>query len=243
MRAETTTRLPRLVLGLLALCAAGLASGCDYPEEGFYELVLRPAQQAERAHGLLEDDGKLHLPFMVEELTDDTDLTIGFNLLLPRKGALVLVPLDNSTDRSRRGWHLAAASADTGYGDLELLLTHYEERLSFEGKFRGSPTGPVLSYGSSLDPENNRGRIDPPLTVIAAGKAIAVGIVEVRQISQKDFERVLGRPVDKALRETAVKPEALPEAQASAPPPEPAPDPKAADKAKHVPRGRGTGRS
>src|SRR5687768_544814 len=105
---------------LLALAATLLAlTGCDYPEAGFYEIAV--------------GDGRKELatfPFMIEELTDDTDLTIGFNIVLPRSGELVLVNMKNSEDLSRRGWEVRIGQGDSGYGDLQLGLVHANDQMS-----------------------------------------------------------------------------------------------------------------
>ncbi|MDQ3023150.1 MAG: hypothetical protein M3R04_02000, partial [bacterium] len=108
---------------LILLLALSILAGCDYPEAGFYEITV--ADKGKQIAGF---------PFMIEELTDDTDLTIGFNLLLPRGGELVLVPLKNSMDLSRRGWDIRIGSGDSGgYGDLQLALMHSNDQLSFSG--------------------------------------------------------------------------------------------------------------
>ena len=75
-------KYPLLKLLLLLTLACALLGGCDYPEAGFYEITA-------------VDKGKPigSFPFLIEELTDDTDLTIGFNVLRRR---LISVLIDAS---------------------------------------------------------------------------------------------------------------------------------------------------
>lgn len=212
-----------------ALLGAGLAalallpSGCGYPEAGFYELVL----YAPEADASASTDGsagpavQARLPFMVEELTDDTDLTTGFVLLLPRAGQLVRVPLQNRADTSRRGWSLAVAEADSGAGDLELSLEHYGEKLNLSGRYRALPGAPVQGFEGAM-PEEGLLLLAAPVTAQLAGAPRLCAMAEVLPLKQSEFEARLGGKVKTAKRVEAARLEPLPEPA----PPAAAPKPK-----------------
>jgi hypothetical protein len=189
---------------LVLACAAllGLA-GCDYPEAGFFELVA-------------VDGGKQvgSFPFMVEELTDDTDLTIGFNILLPRNGELVLVPLENGTDLSRRNWLLRLADRDTGAGDVQLQFIHESEEMRFTGAYRQRGATQSESF-SGKDIVDVMGKVVIPASGDArlafetrlpermlGGKANSARW-ELRPLSQSAFEKILGGKLDSAPRREA----------------------------------------
>lgn len=193
-----------------------LAASCDYPEQGFYEL------SAVDGYGLPIASWAL----MVEELTDDTHMTVGFNLLLPVEGELLELPLTNSADMTRRSWTLILCHEDLGAGDLDLELTHAAERLSFTGAYRLPPpielperpamattdppevvldTRPGFAFGGFL-PAAESGSTEiivngelPPLPAELNG---AVGF-ELRPLTQEQFEQALGTSVDEALRRLA----------------------------------------
>jgi len=194
-----------------------LLSTCDYPEQGFYEL------SAVDGYGL----PVASWPLMVEELTDDTHMTVAFNLLLPVDGELLELPLVNGEDLTRRYWTLTLRQGDLGAGDLDLELTHADERLSFTGAYRvPPPTGsepehppmattappkvdkderPGYGFGGYL-PEagsnDNEIIINGSLPPLPEELAMAVGF-ELRPITQEQFEQALGTGVDQALRRLA----------------------------------------
>lgn len=177
---------PRLYITLaLAAALLWLAPGCDYPEQGYYQLT-----------GL---DARLNIawrmPFMVEELVDDTHMTYGFNVLLPADGALVEVPLENGEELTRRYWLLALADADTLAGDLQLELAHSAERLSFTGGYRAVGTGPADALAGFAAPEEVAGRTRlipngewPPLHETLA----QVAYLELRTITRTEFINAAG---------------------------------------------------
>jgi len=192
---------------LLAALAFALLSSCDYPEQGAYALIARNAM----------DEEAWREPFLVEELTDDSHMTVGFTLLLPRDGALVELPLTNVPDYTRRAWLLALADADSAAGDLRLELAHEAERLSFTGAYRlpeaetGYPLAGFLVPGGNPDVGRMVLNGDPPPLAEAA-------MFEIAAISMEQFEQALGLAVNQAeriaaqpLAEFAVK---------AAPPPE-----------------------
>lgn len=193
-----------------------LLASCDYPEQGYYEL------SAIDGYGL----PIAGWPLMIEELTDDTHMTYGFNLLLPVKGELLELPLTNSADMTRRSWTLLLSHADLGAGDLDLELVHAAERLSFTGAYRLPPpvelperpamastdppdvvldTRPGYAFGGFL-PAAESGSNEiivngelPPLPQELEG---AVGF-ELRSITQEQFEQALEGSVDDAVRRLA----------------------------------------
>ena len=193
-----------------------LAGSCDYPEQGFYEL------SAVDGYGL----PIASWPLMVEELTDDTHMTYGFNLLLPVEGELLELPLTNSADMTRRSWTLSLSHADLGAGDLDLELVHAAERLSFTGAYRVPPpvelperpamatvdppetvldTRPGYAFGGYLpavESGSNEIIINGDLPPLPEDLAGAVGF-ELRSITQEQFEQALGVGVDDALRRLA----------------------------------------
>jgi hypothetical protein len=179
-----------LLLGLLLL-----AGSCAYPEAGCYELV------ALDAYGL----SLVSRPFMVEELTDDSQMTVGFVLLLPdpERGVLVEAPLSNSADLTRRAWSLALAEADTGAGELCLELMHAADRLTYSGAYRSAAEAvayPVAGFTA----EGGTGALIfngvlPPLPAEFDGAASFA----LRPVSQEELEEYLGKPVGDSLRVNA----------------------------------------
>jgi hypothetical protein len=141
----------RLMAALLAGVFVSLAVSCDYPEQGFYEL------SAVDGYGL----PVASWPLMVEELTDDTHMTVAFNLLLPVAGELLELPLANGEDLTRRYWTLTLCHSDLGVGDLDLELTHADERLSFKGAYRlpapagSAPEQPAMATADPPEEERD----------------------------------------------------------------------------------------
>jgi hypothetical protein len=186
-----------MLMLLLGLCA--LASGCDYPEAGFYELAA------------LDGDGKTikSFPFMIEELTDDTDLTIGFNIMLPQSGKLAVVPLKNVRDYSRRAWMIEMSGQESGAGGLAVELSHADDKLSFAGNYtleetlagRRERSWPI-SGELRNDPGGETAKIlladTPPANVLALGGTPRGYIVRV--ITQAKFEKALGGSIKTAKR-------------------------------------------
>jgi len=193
------------------------AGSCDYPEQGFYEL------SAVDGYGL----PVASWPLMIEELTDDTHMTVGFNLLLPVEGELLELPLVNGEDLTRRYWTLTLCHSDLGAGDLDLELTHADERLSFTGAYRLPPPSsgeyvppamattdppeedtderPGYGFGGYLpeeDPSDTEIIINGVLPPLPEELATAVGF-ELRPITREQFEQALGTSVDEALRRLA----------------------------------------
>lgn len=112
-----------ILLGLLV----GLVS-CEYPEQGYYELVG------------LDADGQLagSQLFIVEEYVDDTEMTTGFGVLLPSLDgkSLVSVPMQATEGFESRGWLLSTNARQTGQGDLDLEITHIGERIKLSGSLQ-----------------------------------------------------------------------------------------------------------
>lgn len=191
-----------------------LLSACDYPEQGCFELVALDAYSAPLASW----------PLLVEELTDDTHMTYGFTVLLPVDGELLELPLQNSADMTRRAWTLTLSHADLGLGDLDLELSHSEDRLSFTGAYRVPPpvelperpamattdppaplvdTRPGYPFGGYVLPADTGGGARliingelPPLPAALSG----VAGFELRTLTREQFEGVLGCDIDDALR-------------------------------------------
>jgi len=201
-------RAQRLVFWALAAAAilgAGLlAAGCDYPEAGFYALAGLDAE----AHQVVA------FPFMVEEITDDTAMTIGYRLLLPGKapshaGELIEVPVANGKDLSRRTWEAIIAAADSGLGDLKAGLAHEEERLTFTGVIRPEAAGTAYRLRAVLFPgpfpKSSRVEFTTNVPALPDGTYPVQWVIITE--TQKDFEKVLGVPVAKAKRVKATTPE------------------------------------
>ncbi len=195
--------------GLAALLLAALLCGCDYPEQGFYELVGVNAQ----------GDAVIAHPFMVEEIVDDTELTIGFRVLLPgpEKGTLAEAELSNSTDLSRRGWHLSLADSDTRAGDLDIDLDHIDldtgdGRLEFSGLYRAGTKATPANIGGFAAPSSADGisRLISKLDLPKMPKGYPrVDRFELRPISQELFEQRIGAKLSAARRLSALKPAGL----------------------------------
>jgi len=203
MRAMKT---PLLILLLAVLAACAGLSGCDYPEAGFYEIAA-------------VDNGKTlgSFPFMIEELTDDTDLTTGFNILLPRDGQLVVVNMKNGTDFSKRSWEIRIGQGDSGVGDVQMELTHANDILSFDGarrdpdagqsdKFRGKD---IMEFAGKMIPDEVDSERPATLSfdnvlpgTLLGGRANDAKWV-LRNISQAQFEKLLGAKVADAPRRDA----------------------------------------
>jgi hypothetical protein len=181
-----------------------LASACDYPETGFYALA-----------GLDEEAQQVvAFPFMVEEITDDTQMTIGYRLLLPGKGPahsgeLIEVPVTNGKDLTRRTWEAVIAAADSGLGDLKAGLEHEEERLTFTGTCRTDPDGVAYRLRAVLfpGPLPKSSRVEFTTTVPALPDGTFPAQWVITSETQRDFEKVLGVPVAKAKRIKATAPE------------------------------------
>lgn len=199
-------RLLRLAWAPLLAVGISLLTACDYPEQGFY--VLRGSD----ADGAVCAEYALY----VEEITDDSGITTGFQVLLPRDGRLVELPLTDSTDISRRAWHLALAASDSGAGDLDLTLSHMQERLSFFGAYLapldGSAVQDLLAHIPPGDgPELSRIVFDSALPQVATADGSAVPALEwgLAALSQDAFERLLGTTLAKATRVAAAAREPL----------------------------------
>ncbi len=185
-----------LLLAVLALAPALLA-GCDYPQAGFYSLVGRDAA------------GKavLRLPFAVEELVDDTEMTTGFMLLLPAPPSgdvsqVVEVPVQNGTDFTARSWQCVLADADTNAGDVHVVLTHAAERLSFDGAYRTDAFSPISRLTAVLLPadKNLVSKLDFQTGLPHVPTADAVVSWELAAIEKKAFEQAIGGALAKAKR-------------------------------------------
>jgi hypothetical protein len=187
-----------LIVSLSVILTAALCSACDYPEAGYYALAGLDASGAELVRA----------PFAVEELVDDTEMTTGFQVLLPRpKGAkgpeLVVVPLANGTDFSRRSWDLGLRAEDSGGCDLLLELMHKSDALSFSGACRLAEEGGIALLAGQIvkDEAGAASQLEFSTGVPALpGKEIARW--ELRAITLKDFERALGGSIKKAHRVT-----------------------------------------
>lgn len=187
------------ILAPIALATALLllACSCDYPEEGFYKLTAVDASGRQLAS----------FPFSVEELVDDTEMTTGYQVLLPRTGGphgaqLIVVPLQNGPDLEHRTWSLALASADSKAGDLLLDILHENDILSFSGAYRSAPGEAIDLLSGRYEPAASGAAdrvafIAPPKSAPSTGTAI---LWEMVGITQKDFEKVLGMPYRQARR-------------------------------------------
>jgi hypothetical protein len=207
--------LPALACCLLA--SAFMLSSCDYFEQGYYELAGSSADGATVQS----------FPFAVEEITDDSGITVGFRVLLPTGGKLVELPLVDGTDMTRRAWQIMLVDSDSAAGDLDLTLSHADERLSFDGAYLDPrvATGLALPFGgyvlSGDGPELSRltfnGRMpvvaeaqaSTPASNSAAAPAPAVVEWQVRRIQEAAFVKALGVPLAKAKRVAAAKREPL----------------------------------
>ena len=189
---------------LAIVAALLLAVSCDYPEAGFYTLAAVDAYGKTLAS----------YPFSVEELVDDTEMTTGFVLVLPgaagTPGAhLILVPLVNGPTLEHRTWSLALAAADSTAGDLLLDIMHENDILSFTGGYRSEAKAAVELFGGRLEPDEAGGPdrlafVAQPRTV--PGGEAAVGW-EIRTITQKEFEKALGKTYKQAKRVDGQVPE------------------------------------
>ncbi len=236
--AAAATMVAMAAFRAIGCCLAGglaimVLASCDYPEQGCFELVALDAYSAPVASW----------PLLVEELTDDTHMTYGFTVLIPVDGDLLELPLQNSEDMTRRAWTLTLSHADLQLGDLDLELSHSEDRLSFTGAYRVPPpvelperpamattdppappvdTRPGYGFGGYVLPADTGGArliINgqlPPLPDALTG----VAGFELRSLTREQFEAVLGCAVDDALRVLSSPREPL--EVSSEPPPAPA---------------------
>jgi len=203
------TRSLWLLPGGLLLAACCLLAACDYPELGYYELAGISADGATVAA----------FPFEVEEITDDSGITIGFKVLLPKDGTLVELPLVDSTDKTQRSWAFTLAGADSAAGDLDLTLSHADEQLSFAGAYLDPRVATLLAapFGGYVlggdGPElshlvfNGQLPVVPVAQASSGAQASTPAVVEwqVRRIEEKAFVKALGVPLAKAKRVPATK--------------------------------------
>ncbi len=184
---------------LACIAALGLAA-CDYPEQGFFALVGTDSVGERVAY----------LPFMVDELTDDSHMTIGFTVYLPKYGELVEIPLQNGEDLSRRYWLLEIADADSQAGNLSLELEHAEERLMLGGQYQAATGEPVQRVAGFMVPMAG----DVSQLVFSSEKPDVPPVLsdvlffEIHPVSRAEFEEYLGTTVEKARR---VAPSELPD--------------------------------
>jgi hypothetical protein len=199
-------KYPLLKLLLLLTLACALLPGCDYPEAGFYEITA-------------VDKGKPigSFPFLIEELTDDTDLTIGFNVLLPRSGELVIVSLVNGKDYRKRSWEVRLGQGDSGYGDIQLELVHANDILSFNGARRDPEAGQsemfrgkdIMEFAGKVIPDAEDTQRPAEISFNGVLPASLLGgraneaKWTLRRISQAQFEKALGRKTAEAPRREA----------------------------------------
>ena len=192
-----------LLCALLAACA--LLAGCDYPEAGFYQIDAMDGSKTLAS-----------FPFMIEELTDDTDLTVGFNILLPRSGELVVVGMKNGEDYSKRSWEIRMGQGDSGYGDIQMELVHANDILRFNGARRDPDAGQsemfrgknVMEFSGRLIPSEDDNQpagvtFDSALPGTLLGGKANDAKWTLRSISQAQFEKALGGKVADAPRREA----------------------------------------
>ena len=193
-------------LGSLALVL--LLCGCEYPQAGYYALV-GVNHTGERVASW---------PFMIEELTDDSTMTTGFMLLLPRAGALIEVPISNNQDTSQRSWNFEIDTEDSTAGSLEISFSHYHGVLQFAGRYQATPFLEPWPIAGKIatDPRSAWLDFNGGLPYLA-GALSAVYSFELEPISQASFEETLGCKVVDALRRepTAVLLEPRPDPGAS----------------------------
>lgn len=181
----------RLWQGVCALVAAFILPGCDYPDKGYYALI-----------GLNHTGEQVvSFPFMVEEITDDSTMTTGFMLLLPKNGVLIEVPIHNSEDTSRRSWDFAVATEDSQAGSLEVSFSHYNGLLRFSGQYQATPFARPWPIGGkvSFDPRSAWLEFNGGLPYLHQSLN-SVFSFELVHTSPVEFEITLGCPVNEAVR-------------------------------------------
>jgi hypothetical protein len=193
---------PMIWLGLAA--ALLLCAGCDYPQAGYYALI---------GHGA---DGKavLRLPFGVEELVDDTEMTTGYMLLLPAppengSPCVIEAPVENGTDFTRRSWLCALAQVDTRLCDLHLELIHADEQLTFSGAYRAASFDPVSRIAAALAPGSAAGanRIEFRTNQPQFDNVEEIASWELVPLELKSFEQAIGGKLAQAKRLKATMPD------------------------------------
>ncbi|MCH7472447.1 hypothetical protein IIA79_05790 [bacterium] len=196
--------MKRLCTSVLSGLAVLLLAACDYPEMGYYRLVGYNA----------EGDAVASHPFMVEEITDDTFMTVGFTVLLPHERGLIEVPLENVHDFTRRAWRFTLADTDSNAGDLDIEIVHSGERLSFIGAYRPNPSSVIYSLGGFIEPGADENSSDAQDTghIVFNGDMPPlqedyqqIARFEVQRISGEEFETILGALVSEAPRVSATK--------------------------------------
>ena len=185
---------PALVLAT----ALALAAGCDYPEQGCYSLI------AFDGYGMPVTSR----PFLVDELVDDTGMTYAFTLAWPVDGELAVIDLADASDETRRAWLATLTGEVTAAGELDLLLSHSAELLSFGGAYQPvageeAPVYPLAGFVRS-DDTGRSGRVHfngglPPLPLELA----ECRSFELRRISEEEFEEALGCAIGDAVRREA----------------------------------------
>lgn len=184
-----------LWLGLTAVLLA-FAAGCDYPQAGAYALIGKDA----------DGQAVARLPFYVEELVDDTEMTTGYVVLLPAPlndgvPQVVAVPVQNGTDFTRRSWLCAMAMADTRAGDLHVELIHADEQLRFSGAYRMADFSPVSRIAAALVPGaagSNRIEFTTSLPQLTGKDEIVSW--ELVPLEQSSFEQAIGGRLEQAAR-------------------------------------------
>ncbi len=172
------------ILSLLcALCS------CEYPEQGYYELVG------------LDADGRLvaRQLFIVEEYVDDSEMTTGFGLQLPHMDGvhLVSIPLEATDGFESRGWTLRTNARQTGNGNLLLELTHIGERLKLQGSLHVADRESAENFHASVR------SAEGITSILFVGGAPSLpeafrGSVDwqLRRLGQESFEALSGLTAD-----------------------------------------------
>lgn len=166
-----------------------MLSSCEYPEQGFYEIVG------------LDEDGRItaRQPFIIEEYVDDSEMTQGFGLLLPHIDGehLVSIPLEATEGFESRGWTIRTNARQTGHGDLFLEMTHIGERLKFSGSLLVAGQDAAQAFNGTVRSEDGITSIifiggTPALPEAFAGTTDW----QLRRIDAEGFEELSGIAAD-----------------------------------------------
>ncbi len=173
------------------LLAVAIISGCDYPQAGYYALVgLNHTGEQATFH-----------PFLVEEITDDSDMTTGFVLFLPKDQTLVEVPIINDQDTSKRSWNFGIATVDTQAGSLDFSFAHFNSKLHFLGEYQALTTLEPWPVSGIVNSDKRSSWLEFSGGLPYLHESLAdVFSLELVQISQNEFETALGCPAGDAMR-------------------------------------------
>jgi hypothetical protein len=196
----------------VVLLLAVLLAGCNYPEQGYYELVA------------LDEYGNelLAWPFAIEELVDDSEMTYGFMLVLPSGEGLWEYRLEDVASMHYRGWTVELPDSITGFGDVDLGLYHANETMTIIGAYRESelqlaaaaqkrkPLIWLFRAEAEPDFDTMSAKLHFSSTLPPVSGAAEAAQYMLRSVDKARFAAALSVPLEEAERRAGIVREPLP---------------------------------